>query len=293
MAEASAAESFIVRNARRRAEASASAGAAAAAANEETPGQKRRSSAPVATEELVHPAGAATAGANASASAGAAAAGANEKPSGRKRRVAVRAKEPVHPAGAATAGANASASPGAAAATADKAPPEIHPADGGCFALAGAVIKVWKSVEAGQKLLDDATTEWITSPDSTLRDDYKQARFLGVPGNTWAYEIMKRVVISQHCDYRLVKFVEAKDGMPTKLEYVGKDAPPGVVSIDDSTRLIIDGVVNPSYTDHRNKSTVHLFTKENAKDTPVQNRSNWQHGARRSICAHLHIATHH
>ena len=99
---------------------------------------------------------------------------------------------------------------------------------------------------------------------------------------------MKRVVIGQKCDFRKVKIVETVDGMPTKFKYVGKDAPPHAASIDVNTRLLIDGVVNPTYTDYRSGKKVKLFTQENANDTPAKNRHNWQHSA----CTVLEFATH-
>lgn len=146
------------------------------------------------------------------------------------------------------------------------------------MAYAGAAIKLWKTMEEGIQLLDKATDEWKGS--SSLREDFKTESFLGIPGESWHPQIMKRVVIEQKYDYRLVKFIEAKDGMPTKFEYIGKDAPGDFVSIDGDTRLLIDGVVNPTYTHFRSGHPVKLFTKENDEDTPEKNRPNWQHSAR-------------
>ena len=143
------------------------------------------------------------------------------------------------------------------------------------MAVAGFATGVWKSEAEGVKLLDEATAEWKKS--DKLRNDFKTESFLGVPGETWTREVMKRVVIDAKCDFRKGKFVQANEhGEPTKIQYTNK--PMAKVDVTADSLIFISGVVNPSYL--RPDGTRETLFPSSAKDNPMKDRASWQHSMR-------------
>ena len=129
-------------------------------------------------------------------------------------------------------------------------------AGGGCVAVAVTKLGVFSSQEEAIERLDWHTRDW-----TTLRDDKRNTENLGIPGLSWAREVIKRTIIDAGFDYHIVKkgptleaTLREKDGL-----------------------FLIDGIANDSYLE--GKKRVKPYPQDGKDDNPRNpaRKREWQH----------------
>ena len=74
---------------------------------------------------------------------------------------------------------------------------EAHPAEGACIADSLVVLKIFPSKAKAIQALDATRSDWLTYPRSSLRDDQRNEKFLGIPGETWHIQIVARLGVGE------------------------------------------------------------------------------------------------
>ena len=127
---------------------------------------------------------------------------------------------------------------------------------GGCTAVALSKIGVFTSVEETKAKLDAQ----IPIYSSMVREDLRKPEFVGVPGDRWHPDVVKRAVIDAGWHWRKLKLSEVS--LATELK---------------EGMYLVDGVLNDSFVKRVRGKEERFNTDESDPTDPRQNEAGWRH----------------